>query len=257
MQVHKEALPDVDRFLQMHGGYGLSHFRSEYEAILRNIGDYKELRPGLKVLEVGCGTGWFPVAMQLDGYDCEGVEISWQLKEKADQMARESGLESSGIRVGNIEEEDIGENRYDVIVCNSVFEHIENWRLALQRVHRALKPGGVFLFSSTNKFSFTSGEHWFPLYGWLPDGMRYGLRKMFQGPQIMKLGIDFNQFRYPLLRAEFEKLGFTTIHDRIDMKDPEQFTGVKRLVFRLAKASGLFKSLVLTFNPATLFTCVK
>jgi SAM-dependent methyltransferase len=256
MEIYREALPEIDRYLAGKQ-VNLEHFRAEYEGTKKNIELYTKLRPGMRILEIGCGTGWFPVMAQLEGYACEGLEISWQLKEKADAVARENGLTNSGIRLGNIEEEDIGDEIYDVIVCNSVFEHVEKWRLGLSRVHKALKPGGVFIFSSTNKFSFTSGEHWWPLYGWLPDQARYSLRKMLQGPDIMKLGIDFNQFRYGLLRKAFKDLGYTIVHDRVEMKPPSAVTGWKRVGLQLAHNSKLLKWLMLTFNPATVFTCVK
>src|SRR5207244_2759559 len=81
-------------------------------------------------------------------------------------------------------------------------------RKGIGRIFRALKPDGVFYFTSTNKFSLVSGEYNFPLYGWLPDRWRYALRTRRQGEDIMNLGIDFNQFTFPQLRRFFRKTGF-------------------------------------------------
>src|SRR5262249_11113623 len=126
----------------------------------------------------------------------------------------------------------------------------------------ALKPGGLLFFESTNKFSFTSGEYSaFPLYGfygWLPDKMRYRLRAAVHGADIMKLGIDFHQFRHSLLRREFERNGFSRILDRVEMADESATSdGFRRIVVRWSRRVPPLKALSLTFADATRFICLK
>ncbi|HEY3741549.1 MAG TPA: class I SAM-dependent methyltransferase, partial [Bryobacteraceae bacterium] len=195
MKVHQEELSDVSRYIENHRDQALEDNSVDYNATMKILRRYIQPGPDTSMLEIGTGTGWFPLMCRLEGIPCDGLEISPQLVEHAAQVARQRGIESP-IRLGNIEDSDIGTSCYRIIVCNSVFEHIEHWPIALERIYKALTPGGVFLFSSTNKFSFTSGEYKFPLYGWLPDQWRYALRKKVHGPDIMKLGIDFNQFQH-------------------------------------------------------------
>lgn len=38
------------------------------------------------------------------------------------------------------------DNRYDLVFCNHVLEHIEDDKKAMQELHRVLKPGGVGIF---------------------------------------------------------------------------------------------------------------
>ena len=124
----------------------------------------------------------------------------------------------------------------------------------------ALKPGGLFYFYSTNKFSFIQGEYDFPLYSWMPDSWRYRLRIARQGPDIMKWGIDFNQFTYFGLRRHFKQLGFSQILDLVDALDPNYLnnpTVTKKAVLRVLKAVRPLKHLVLFFSSGTLFICVK
>jgi len=164
------------------------------------------------------------------------------------------------IELGNIEEIDIGESAYDVIVATSVFEHVEQYNAGLRWIYRALKPGGVFYFCSTNKFSLTSGEYKFPLYGWLPDRWRYALRSRCQGDDIMRLGIDFNQFTYPQLRRVFERIGFSQVLDVVDLLDPDRLNNPapwKRAVLQVLKHCSPLKHIVLTFRHVTMFICVK
>ena len=130
--------------------------------------------------------------------------------------------------------------------------------MGLRQVYRILKPGGVLVFESTNKFSFTSGEYDFPLYGWMPNAWRYVLRIRREGVDVMRLGIDFHQFRYPLLRRAFRDTGFRVIEDRFDLNDASRMKSpLKRGLTRLCQGVRPLRHLALTFVETTNFVCVK
>lgn len=257
MKIHYEELSDVTRYLETHQDSGLDDKAAQAESYLRVVGKRFKITPQTQILEVGTGTGWFPLYCQRKGLQCQGLEISPQLVEHAAKLAAANGLKCN-ISLGNLEETDLGENRYDVIVCSNVFEHVENWQKGLRVIHRALKPGGVMFFESTSKFSFTSGEYDFPLYGWLPDALRYKLRIFMQGPDIMKLGIDFNQFTNWGLRKEFRAIGFREVLDRIALADEEHVSAAwKKPIVRVGRAFPPFRFLAQTFSDVTRFLCVK
>src|SRR5450432_2347659 len=254
MEVHSQELSDVTRYIEKHRHVKLEDYQLMYDATMKVIGRYITPGPDTPILEIGTGPGWYPCMCRINGIHCEGLDISQQLVDFGAELARQHGLEPS-IRLGNVEQEEIGDNLYKIVVCNSVFEHIEYWRPSLRKIFKSMKPGGIFVFSSTNRFSFISTEYDFPLYGWLPDKWRYALRVKRQGPDIMKLGIDFNQFTYPQLRKEFREVGFTEIYDLVDLADPQ--SPLKKAVVNAARATPLIKWPVLTFNPATVFVCRK
>lgn len=257
MQIQHKELSDAARYIENNRHITLKDHEEDYQSYLRMIRKCKEIDSNTKLLEIGIGTGWFPIACATHGISCKGLEISPQLIEYAREFGRANGVEPD-IELGNIEEVDLGVNQYDVILGQSVFEHIEHWRRALQKIYQALKPGGLFAFSSTNKFSFHSDEYDFPLYGWLPDKWRYRLRVSRQGPDIMKLGIDFNQFTYPQLRRAFREAGFSRIYDRVEFADPAEVSNPwKKRVLRLSKSVRPIKHVVLCFADATMFLCVK
>ena len=133
----------------------------------------------------------------------------------------------------------------------------QTWQAPLKKVFDALKLGGVLFFESTSKFSFVSAEHHFPLYGWYPDLIRYRLRIALQGPDIMHLGIDFNQFRYGQLRRVFRQMGYRQIVDRVELADLSTKTGWKRSLLAFAQKSPVIKALILPFVEVTTFVCVK
>jgi 2-polyprenyl-3-methyl-5-hydroxy-6-metoxy-1,4-benzoquinol methylase len=257
MKIHNGSLSDVSRFIESGQTVGLNARRRDYESYFQMIRRFVEITPETKLLEIGTGTGWFPLLCKLDGFSCKGLEISPQLIEHAMSIGREYGVVPD-IELGNIEETNIAPGSFDAIIANSVFEHVEKWRQGLARVFQALRPGGVFFFISTNKFCPISSEYHFPLYGWLPDKWRYRLRVARQGPDIMKLGIDFNQFTHPQLRRAFRELGFSQILDRLEVADPRQITKPwKSWILRASRSNPMLKPLVLTFCDATIFVCIK
>lgn len=259
MKIYDEELSDVTRYLRNQKDISLDDKQEDFHGLMQAITRFKTLDKNAKFLEIGTGLGWFPILCQKNGISCKGLEISRQLVEYAKNFGGKYGIEPD-IELGNIEESDIGRSEYDVIIANSIFEHVECWQKGLEKIFDALKPGGLLFFSSTNKFSFTSGEYNFPLYGWLPDKWRYRLRIARQGQDIIKLGIDFHQFTYFQLRRFFKNLGFSIILDRIDIPDPEALNEAKiwkKLVLRILKGVKPLKHVALFFASGTVFICIK
>jgi cyclopropane-fatty-acyl-phospholipid synthase len=98
------------------------------------------LRPGMKVLDLGCGWGGF-AAWAAENYGCEVVGIS--ISKEQIQWAREHW---KGLKV----EYRLGDYReitglYDAVVSIGLLEHIgfKNYRTFMEVVHRSLKPEGV------------------------------------------------------------------------------------------------------------------
>jgi 2-polyprenyl-3-methyl-5-hydroxy-6-metoxy-1,4-benzoquinol methylase len=258
MVIPAESLVEISRYIERNQSASLFEKSADFDRYIRHIKKFHPVDATTNMLEIGTGTGWFPLLCAANGLRCKGLEISPQLINYAKWLGSRHGIEAN-LELGNIETADLGEDQYDVIVAMSVFEHVEFWEEGLRRVYRALKKGGIVLFESTNKFSPVSGEYRaFPLYGWLTDKMRYRLRMARHGKQIMRLGIDFNQFRYPMLRREFRRIGFRQIYDRLSLIEPERILNpVKRLAAEICVEFAPFGALALAFMPTTNFVCVK
>jgi SAM-dependent methyltransferase len=259
MKIHHDDLLDVTRYIEHHRHITLESHNAEFESIMWRIKRFVKVDGSTRILEVGTGTGWFPIMCKLKGVSCRGLEISPQLVEYGLQFGREHGVEAD-IELGNIEDADMGTAQYDVVIAWSVLEHVEHWESALGKIADALRPGGVLYVLSTNKFALKSHEYNMPLYGWLPDRWRYRLRRMRQGDDIMKLGIDFNQFTHPRLRRCLKHVGFSRVMDVIELLDPENLrmpSRGKRIAIRTLRLVPPLKAAVLTFVPYTIFLCVK
>jgi 2-polyprenyl-3-methyl-5-hydroxy-6-metoxy-1,4-benzoquinol methylase len=258
MQIHTETLSDVTRYIEKEKKKDFAGKERQFDAILRYFKSFRSIDSSLNMLEVGTGIGWAPIIAKKRGLNLRGLEISPMLVEAGKEYGRQLGVEPD-IVLGNIEDYDIAENSYDIIIANSVFEHIEYWRTALKTMYKGLKPGGLLFFESTNKFSLKSGEYGqLPVYGWMPNWMRYKFRQMVHGEDIMKNGIDFHQFTYWTLRRAFKQAGFSKWYDRVDVIDPADIEDPrKRAILQACKSNALLKHLVLTFFEVTTFVCVK
>lgn len=261
MQIYHEELGDVRRYLDNNKDISLQEKEPIYRNILRAVRRYTAVDGNTRMLEVGTGTGWFPLLCELDGVPCQGLEISPQLIECAHEIGAKYNIKPN-ILLGNLEDANLPTNYYDVVIASNVFEHIEEWETGIHKVAEILRPGGLLYFESSNKFSPVTGEYsGFPTpycYGWLPDQWRYALRRKVHGPDIMKLGIDFNQFTHPQLRREFERAGFRKIYDRVEIAHEDAIsTGFRKNVVRWARKNPVMKHMALTFAEATRFICLK
>jgi hypothetical protein len=92
----------------------------------------------------------------------------------------------------------------------------------------------------------------------MPNWMRYRFRIWKQGPDIMKLGIDFHQFTYVGLRRAFRRTGFSKIYDIVDLADPRPSHGaLKRRILEWSRQSRVFRELFLLVFEGTTLVAVK
>ena len=104
------------------------------------------LRPGVRCLELGSGTGVFTSRLAESGCELVAVELSEELAERC----RERVGERAEVVVGNIETgEGLDERGFDAIVGVSILHHV-NMELCLGNTFARLVPGGRFAFSEPN-----------------------------------------------------------------------------------------------------------
>src|SRR3989442_1180224 len=221
MQVHPTTLDSVLRFLGTEGQRSVEAYEERFQEVLPRASRLRPLEAGTRLLEVGIGTGWFLMLSARRGLECVGLDISPQVIAFVRTRAEQNGV-SLDLRLGNIEETVLEREAFDVVMAESVFEPVEDWRRGLANVAGCLRPGGVLILTSTNRFSPRSGEYPLPFYGWLPNRLRYWLRRTLEGPDIMELGIDFHQFTYPGLSDGLKEAGFSRVYDIAHLLDPER-----------------------------------
>lgn len=122
--------------------------RGNLRASLDFLAQTSLLKPGDKVLEIGCGIGTVMAELKQQGYDVCGTDIS--------QVAIEYGrrkYEGVRLEVQPAEELRFDDASFDMVLSFDLFEHIARIDRHVAEVHRVLKPGGYYLFQTPNKWS--------------------------------------------------------------------------------------------------------
>ncbi len=131
---------------------------AKMDLICRKIG----LRPGDRILDIGCGWGGFPrYAAERYGASVMGITVS----QKQVAFAREL---CAGLPV-EIRYQDYREvsGTFDHVVSIGMFEHVcyEHYRTYMSIVHRCLKDGGLFLLHTIgSNESKVTVDPWFGKY---------------------------------------------------------------------------------------------
>lgn len=113
--------------------------RSNFERILDLLERRFDRRSG-RLLEVGCGHGWFLAAAAKRGYEISGIEPDSQIAE----VARRTGLPVlEGLFPDCLP---IGE-KWDILVFNDVFEHLPDPATAARICRDVLSPGGLLVLN--------------------------------------------------------------------------------------------------------------
>jgi ubiquinone/menaquinone biosynthesis C-methylase UbiE len=58
--------------------------------------------------------------------------------------------------------------RFDVVVCNHIYEHVPSAEELMQEIERVLKRDGVCYFSAGNRYWLLEPHYRLPFLGWLP-----------------------------------------------------------------------------------------
>ena len=102
-------------------------------------------RPSGRILDIGCGFGFFLHLMQERGWEVHGCDLS--------QVAAEHATEQLGltrIRCGHFQKHHYPADYFDVISAWYVLHHVSNPRQVLKKAHASLKSGGIIALRVPN-----------------------------------------------------------------------------------------------------------
>lgn len=110
----------------------------------------ERIRPGDRVLDIGCGSGTFCLLAARRGAFVKGIDISAGLLAAAQEKLTAAGLTGNALleEKGVTELDSEPENAYDWAAASLVFSELspEEQTFALRLIFRLLRPGGRFLF---------------------------------------------------------------------------------------------------------------
>lgn len=101
------------------------------------------LPPGGRVLDVGCASGGLLALLADRASYRAGIELS-------PSAAAEAARVADHVVQGSVEEADLPEESFDVVVLADVLEHLVDPEGALERASRWARPGGAVIVSVPN-----------------------------------------------------------------------------------------------------------
>ena len=103
------------------------------------------LRPGLRVLDFGCGPGTVSVglAKAVAPGELHGVDMEESQVELARSVAASQGQDNATFHVGDVTNLPFEDDFFDVAHCHNVLMHVPDTAAVLAEVKRVLKPGGI------------------------------------------------------------------------------------------------------------------
>lgn len=117
-----------------------------YKKKLQVTRDY--LRPGMEVLELGCGTGSTAILHAPCVKHILAIDISSKMIEIARGKADAEEIENITFERSAIEELEVPDRSLDAVLALSVLHLLSDWQAVISRVHNMLKRGGIFVTST-------------------------------------------------------------------------------------------------------------
>ena len=171
------------------------------------IASHYQIREGMSVLELGCGTGGMWTGKDETIGKCSRFVLS-DFSEGMLDKARETLRDCEGIeyRLVDIQEIPFADHSFDVVIANMMLYHVPDLSRGLREVRRVLREGGAF-------YCATYGE----------NGMMEHIAGMFSGwPVRQEINNSFTlQNGEEKLRSVFGDVRRLLYEDALEVTDVE------------------------------------
>lgn len=98
---------------------------------------------GGKLLDVGCGSGWLAYLFALRGFDAHGIDLNPAAFEV-------SGIPNLFLREGSGAEIPYADGSFDIVLANTVLEHMPDPGTVMREMCRVTRPGGLVMVTGPN-----------------------------------------------------------------------------------------------------------
>jgi 2-polyprenyl-3-methyl-5-hydroxy-6-metoxy-1,4-benzoquinol methylase len=128
---------DFDKYMNMYD------LEKRVRLVFGKLLKEEEVR-GSKLLDAGCGTGWFSRQAVNWGAKVTSLDMGENLLA---EVAKKCDSERI---VGDITRLPFPDGDFDIVVCSEVIEHVVDPKQAIRELARVVKPGGILVITTPN-----------------------------------------------------------------------------------------------------------
>jgi len=195
-----QPIPTQEELNAVYEHYGRNDYLSEltiaaYERILDSLEPYRKTN---RLIDVGCGIGYFLEVAKRRGWEVYGTEFT----QEAVEICQKKGAK---MKLGVLNPNNYEPESFDVVTSFEVIEHINNPREELSNFNKLLRKGGVVYCTTPN---FNAVERYYLKSDWnvlgYPEHLAYftpkSLKRVyketgFRAKKIQATGISLTRIK--------------------------------------------------------------
>ena len=170
-------------------------YRRRFEAVMALL----DPRPGERILELGCGSGFYTKPLIESGAVVTASDLAANYVAQAQQHVGALAGKAT-FRVEDVQGLTFPDGQFDKILMTEVIEHVPAPERALAQAHRALRVGGILVVSTPSRFS--------------PLNLAYALKRRVRGYGFNEHVHEFSIGGFRRLvasRFEIEEIAFANL----------------------------------------------
>lgn len=106
--------------------------------------EYAPKKDVLKVLDAGCGPGFFPIILSEEGHQVTGIDITENMIACAKENLEARGQKAE-LMTMDCQKLAFPDNTFDLVICRNITWTLDDPKKAYQEWKRVLRPGGRML----------------------------------------------------------------------------------------------------------------
>ncbi|MBM4352334.1 MAG: class I SAM-dependent methyltransferase [Deltaproteobacteria bacterium] len=213
-----------------------------------------DVTPPRRIAVVGCGPNPQTVRRLRElGHDAVGVEpVAGSVEAAVEYLGS-----PEAVRSGAAEELPFEAGEVDLVLAESVLEHVDSVPRSLAEMHRVLRPGGIAWIGTTNRLRpyppWKEAEFNVPFFHWLPGILResYVFFHLHFDPSLANYTPRpaVHWFSFADLCRLGRDAGFAHFYSVLDLIDPGEFQGLTaplmRRIIAAARSHPVLRTLML------------
>ncbi len=172
------------------------------KACVENINKIIKLKDDSKILDYGCGTGLVAFSLSNETNEVIGMDNSSGMVEQFNKKAKELDFLNIKAIQHNIDNEDLTQNEFDLIITSMSLHHIKNANIFIEKAYKALKNDGFLCINDLDK----------------EDGT---FHKKHNNEGVYHFGFDKNELENSLKNLGFKIIDYKIVHT--DIREDREF----------------------------------